>query len=277
MNDPKQASETQNSVIQIGRQWLTLVAILMAITVNGFSNVFPPAGKNTGEVSNTTLGGVLITPAGYAFAIWGLIYLGLIAYGIYQALPAQRHQKAFKQVSWAIIAACVLQMIWIYVFLSYYFWWAAAIILGIVGCLIAAYLPTRNLKPTRKTRWFLQAPISIYFGWITIASVLNVAGALYVIGVPAEAISEFESSVITSPMSGIMATVAMMCVSAGIAAIITFRYSDVSYPAVAIWALIGITIRHIGLVPIAFVGISLSVGLALIIMRVKLARQLDAP
>ena len=99
--------------MQIGRQWLTLVAILMAIAVNGFSNVFPPAGKNTGEVWNITLGGVLITTEGYAFAIWGLIYLGLIAYGIYQALPAQRHQRAFAKVSWAIIAACVLQLIWI--------------------------------------------------------------------------------------------------------------------------------------------------------------------
>ncbi|MEL7224338.1 MAG: tryptophan-rich sensory protein, partial [Cyanobacteria bacterium J06576_12] len=69
---------TKNSIAQIGRQWLTLVMILMAIAVNGLSNVFPPAGKNTGEVSNTVLGGVMITPAGYAFAIWGLIYLGLI-------------------------------------------------------------------------------------------------------------------------------------------------------------------------------------------------------
>ncbi|MEL6765502.1 MAG: tryptophan-rich sensory protein, partial [Cyanobacteria bacterium J06607_6] len=79
---------------QVIRQWLTVVAVLMAIAVNGLSNVFPPAGKNTGEVSNTVLGGVMITPAGYAFAIWGLIYLALIAYSIYQALPTQRSSQA---------------------------------------------------------------------------------------------------------------------------------------------------------------------------------------
>lgn len=259
--------------MQIGRQWLTLVAILMAIAVNGFSNVFPPAGKNTGEVSNITLGGVLITPEGYAFAIWGLIYLGLIAYGIYQALPAQRHQRAFAKVSWAIIAACVLQMIWIYVFLTYHFWWAAVIILGIVVCLVAAYLPTRSLKPTRKIRWFLQAPISIYFAWITIASVLNVAGALYVMAVPAEAISEFESSVITASPSSVIATVVMMCVSAGISAVIAFKYSDVSYPAVAVWALIAIALRHQNFVPIAFVGIALAIGLCIVIARLKFSRR----
>jgi len=259
--------------MQIGRQWLTLVAILMAIAINGYSNVFPPVDKNTGEVSNITLGGVLITPAGYAFAIWGLIYLGLIAYGIYQALPAQRHQTAFQTVSWAVIAACVLQMIWIYVFLSYHFWWAAVIILGITGCLVMAYLATRSLKPTRKVRWFLQAPISIYFGWITIASVLNVAGALHVIEVPADALSEFESSAMTASPLGVIATVVMMCICAGIAAVIAFKHNDVSYPAVAVWALIGITLRNGGFTPIASVGVALAVGLCIVIARIKLSRQ----
>ncbi len=263
-----QESKTQNSAVQIGRQWLTLVAILMAIAVNGYSNVFPPAGQNTGEVSNTILGGVLITPAGYAFAIWGLIYLGLVAYGIYQALPAQRYQPAFEKASWGVIGACVLQMVWIYVFLTYHFWWSSAVILGIVGCLIAAYLPTRSLKPTRKIRWFLQAPISIYFAWITIASVLNVAGALYVRNIPTADIGEFVSAIAPS-LGGVAATIAMMCVSALIAAIVAFRYGDVSYPAVAVWALIAITIRNSGLLPIALTGIALAVGLSIVIVRIK--------
>lgn len=274
MQESTTQNSAQNSALQIGRQWLTVVAILMAIAVNGYSNIFPPAGKNTGEVSNTTLGGVLITPEGYAFAIWGLIYLGLIVYGIYQALPAQRHQKAFKQVSWAIIAACILQMVWIYVFLTYHFWWAAAIILGIVGCLIVAYLPTRSLKPTRKTRWFLQAPISIYFAWITIASVLNVAGALYVMGVPTSTIGTFDSSAVVASPGGVVATVVMMCVSAGIAATVALKYDDVSYPTVAVWALVGITVRNSGFWPVAFVGLALAVGLAVVIVRIKSSRHL---
>ena len=130
----------QRSMAEIARQWLTVVMVLMAIAVNGVSNLFPPAGKNTGEISNTTLNGVLITPAGYAFAIWGLIYIGLIAYSIYQALPAQRHQSAFKAASWGIIGACALQMIWIYVFLTYRFWGSSALILGITSCLAYSYL-----------------------------------------------------------------------------------------------------------------------------------------
>ncbi|MGL4622150.1 MAG: tryptophan-rich sensory protein, partial [Chroococcidiopsis sp.] len=71
-----------------GRQGIlslaTLFAILATLGVNVLSNFFPVRGLNIGEIANTILQGVQITPANYAFAIWGLIYLGLIAYGIYQ-------------------------------------------------------------------------------------------------------------------------------------------------------------------------------------------------
>ena len=180
---------------QIMRQWLTVVAVLMAIAVNGLSNIYPPAGQNTGEVSNTVLGGVLITPAGYAFAIWGLIYLGLIAYSIYQALPPQRHRKPFAQVSWAIIGACIFQMVWIYFFLTYWFWVSVFFMGGILACLAFGYLATRSVKTTRNVRWLLLAPISLYFGWITLATVLNVSGAIYAMGIPIEDISEFSGVV----------------------------------------------------------------------------------
>ncbi|MEL6937995.1 MAG: TspO/MBR family protein [Cyanobacteria bacterium J06598_1] len=258
-------------MIQIGRQWLTVVAVLMAIAVNGISNIYPPAGKNTADVSNTTLGGVMITPEGYAFAIWGLIYLGLIAYSIYQALPAQRHIPAFQKVSWAVIGACGLQMVWIYLFLTYQFWASVLFMLGILACLAFAYVTTRSVKSTRKVRWLLQAPISIYFAWITLATVLNVSGAIYAMAIPQDRIADF-SDVITASTSGVVATVVMMCVSAGLGAIVALNYRDMSYPAVVIWGLIAIAIRNAALSPIAFVGISMAVALCIIIVRLKSTR-----
>ncbi|MEL6555088.1 MAG: tryptophan-rich sensory protein [Cyanobacteria bacterium J06621_11] len=258
---------------QVIRQWLTVVAVLMAIAVNGLSNVFPPAGKNTGEVSNTVLGGVMITPAGYAFAIWGLIYLALIAYSIYQALPTQRSSQAFQKVSWAIIGACVFQMIWIYFFLTYQFWVSVIFMLGILACLAFGYLATRAVKPTRKVRWFLQAPISLYFGWITIATVLNVASALYAMAIPLADISEF-SGVVEASTSGLVATVVMICVSAGIAAVVAWQYKDATYPAVAVWGLVAIALRNTAISPIAFVSVAMAVGLCIIIAQIqRLARR----
>jgi len=258
---------------QVIRQWLTVVAVLMAIAVNGYSNVNPPAGQNTGEVSNTVLGGVLITPDGYAFAIWGLIYLGLIAYSVYQALPGQRHEQAYKTASWGVMGACAFQMAWVYFFLTYQFWLSVALMLGILICLIVAYLATRTVKPTRKARWLFQAPISVYFAWITVATVLNVASALYAMAIPTAEVGEF-SGVIPASGGSVIATVMMIGVSAGLAATVALRYEDVSYPAVGVWALCGIAVRNVAISPIAFVAITMAVGLCIIIIRLKSTNRL---
>lgn len=254
----------QQSIGPVGRQWLTVSAVLMAIAVNGLSNFFPPAGQNIGEVSNTTLGGVLITPAGYAFAIWGLIYLGLIAYSIYQALPAQRENAVTAQVSWALIGACLFQMLWVYVFLLTNFWLSVVLMLGILACLIVAYVRSRSVNPTRWVRWLFQAPISVYLGWITVAAVVNVSGALF---------NTFYADGPALLPSAVFWTLLMMVVSAAIAATVALKYGDASFPAVAVWALSAIAIRQAAVSPIAWMGVGLSVGLSIVIIRLMVTGQ----
>ena len=245
---------------RIGRQWLTLAMVLMAIALNAFSNLNPPDGKNIGEVSDTTFGNVLITPAGYAFPwIWGLIYVGLIAFAIYQLLPAQRASEPIAKTAWAIIGACLLQMLWVYAFLTAHFWLSVLLMLGIFACLIFGYPQTRSVKPTRKVRWLLQAPISIYFSWITVAAVVNIASVL-TISLPA-----YWSTVSTGPVA---LTVIMMVICAFISATVALREGDVSYPAVTVWALSAIAVRHATIPALAFPSIGLSVGLTVIIVHI---------
>ncbi len=257
----------QGSIGQIARQWLTVAAVVMAITLNGLSNAYPPAGKNTGEVSNTILGGVLITPAGYAFAIWGLIYIGLIAYSIYQVLPAQRNNPTLAKISWAIIGACVCQMIWLYVFLTYQFWLSVVFMGGILACLTFAYVQTRTMRPTRKVRWLVQAPISVYFGWITVATVVNVAGAIYALAIPSDRVETF-SGVVGASNGDILATLILMGVSAVLGTIIGLGYKDAAYPAVIVWALSAIAIRQADNPPLAWAGIALAIGVSIVIVRI---------
>jgi hypothetical protein len=261
---------------QIGRQWLTVGAIFLAIAINAISNVYPPAGKNNGEVANITLGGVLITPANYAFAIWGLIYIGLIAYAFYQVLPAQRHNATFAKISWAIIGACLFQTIWLYVFLTYQFWLSVVFMLGILACLAFAYVQSRSLRPTRKVRWLLQAPISVYFAWITVAAVVNIAGAIYAMAIPSGNIETF-AGIIDPSNGGVLATVIMMCVSAGIAAFIGLKFHDAAYPAVLVWSLSAIAIRHARDWPsLEVFGVGLSIALSVLIVRILTTRGSQA-
>lgn len=253
----------QKTIGSRGRQGLTVAAVLLAIAINALSNFYPPAGKNIGEVSNTTFANVLITPAGYAFAIWGLIYVGLIAFSIYQALPAQRHQRAIAHVAWAVIGACLLQILWVYAFLTARFWLSVVLMLGILACLMSAYVQTRTVRPRRSVRWLLQAPISLYFGWITVAAVVNVSSALLV-SLPAVWSTVFTGSVWLTAM--------MMVISAGLAAAVALKYEDAAYPAVAVWALSAIAVRQSGVLLLASLGVALSVGLSIVIVRIVTTR-----
>jgi hypothetical protein len=260
--------------------WLTVVAVLAAIAVNALSNFFPPAGQNIGEVSNTVLGGVLITPASYAFVIWGLIYVGIIAYSLYQVLPAQRQNPVLApilgKISGALIGACLFQILWVFAFLNYQFWLSVALMAGILICLAIAYLASRELEAglTKRLRWIVQAPISLYFGWITIASVVNVASGLFATGLDRSNLGAL-STVNVEPSGGaIVATVVMMVVSGVIAAIVALRYADVTYPGVAIWALVAIALRHANTYPsLAITGALLSVLLSVVIGRILTHRH----
>jgi len=256
----------------LARQWLTIVAVLMAIAINALSNFFPPLGQNIGEVSNTTLGGVLITPDGYAFAIWGVIYIGLISYSVYQALPAQRADSTCHRISLALIGACLLQMAWVLAFLFYQFWLSVALMFGIVACLWTAYLRSRTIRPTRTRRWLLQSPISVYFGWITVAAVVNVSSALYAMPTVDSNLSGQTYDIVTSELLGLGAeqwTLLLMLVSAGIAMQVALKHSDAAYPAVSAWALSAIAIRHSGSIPaITYTGTALSVLLSVVVVHI---------
>ena len=121
------------------RQWANLIAILAAFFLNVYVNIAPPNGQTIGEISNTIFKNVLITPASYAFAIWGLIYLGLISFGIYQLLPAQRENKVLRRCKYFLVAASLSQIIWIFLFQYQLFTFSVLAMLGILGCLICLY------------------------------------------------------------------------------------------------------------------------------------------
>ena len=72
----------------ITRQISVIVSILVTLIINGLADALPLNGQNTGQISDRF--NVYFVPAGYVFSIWGLIYIGLIAFAIYQALPSQR-------------------------------------------------------------------------------------------------------------------------------------------------------------------------------------------
>ena len=79
------------------KQIITLLATIITLTVNGLANVLPLNGLTTGDISDRFE--IYFVPAGYVFSIWGLIYLGLILYSIYQVLPSQRDNRDMNRIA----------------------------------------------------------------------------------------------------------------------------------------------------------------------------------
>lgn len=228
-------ASTTKSSSGIGLAIATFIAILATLTVNILSNFFPPRGANIGEIANTTLAGVMITPANYAFAIWGLIYLGLIAYGIYQLRPSQRSHPTIQGVNILLIIACIAQIAWVYLFTMQLFWLSVVAMLAILLALIGAYLQLSigKEKVLRDRKWLAHVPFSIYLGWISVATIVNVASALYVVNWYGWGISSANWTAI------------MLVVATAIGAIVAIQRADIAFTLVFIWAYIAIAIRQL--------------------------------
>jgi hypothetical protein len=237
------------------RQCATLAAIVGAFVVNVLSNIFPLNGSNIGEISNTLFADVLIIPANYAFVIWGLIYLGLFALGVYQFLPSQKQDPDLRKVGYLLVITSLSQCLWVYLFLSRLF---AVSILAMLGILLPLIMIHQRLeigkKRVSKTKKFcLHYPISIYLGWISVATIVNVACALY--------FYNWNGWDIT----GEIWTVIILLAAAVISAFMVSNYRDVAYSGVTVWALIAIAVKHGDILVIRNTALGLAILLVVLI------------
>ncbi len=95
-------------------QGVIVAAVLATIIMNALANIIPFNGQQTGEVSDKYP--VLFVPAGYVFSIWGLIYAGLIAYAVFQALPSQRMNPRLAKIRPWVLVNLTANSIWLVLF-----------------------------------------------------------------------------------------------------------------------------------------------------------------
>jgi benzodiazapine receptor len=216
------------------RQILTVVAVVATIVVNALANILPFNGQQTGAISDRFA--IYFVPAGYVFSIWGLIYLGLIAYAIFQALPAQRENPRLRSIGGLFLVSSVANIAWIFLWHYEVFPATLPVMLVLLGSLIAIYLRlgTGRTSVSRAETWLVRVPFSIYLGWITVATVANATQLLYFLGWNGGAIG---------PEAW---TVVMLAVAVVLAWLMAITRRDVTYLLVLVWAFIGIASKHAG-------------------------------
>jgi hypothetical protein len=223
------------------RQIIVALVIIATIVVNVLANALPLNGLNTGEISNRFQ--VYFVPAGYVFSIWGLIYIGLLVYMVYQALPSQKENPCLQATGWWVALGGVANSAWIFLWHYEHFAWTLAAMFLLLASLIMVYLRLGigRTKATVAETWAVRIPFSIYLGWITVATVANITAVLDFIKWNGFGLAPETWMVI------ILAAVFI------IAALMSFTRRDIAYAAVILWALAGIGARFpsAGIVTIA--------------------------
>lgn len=211
-----------------------VVAVLATLLVNGLANALPLNGLNTGEISDRFQ--VYFVPAGYVFSIWGLIYVGLILFAIYQALPSQRDNPRLNRLGYLFVLSCLANIAWLFLWHYEQFTLTLIAMLSLLALLIVIYLRLEigktAIPPGEK--WFVHIPFSIYLGWVSVATIANITQVLDYVswggwGISAE-----------------LWAVTMLVVGAGVTLSVFLTRRDAAFVLVIIWAYVGIALKHAG-------------------------------
>lgn len=215
------------------RAYINIGAFVLVLLFNFLSNAIPFNGLTQGDLSE--LYPVLITPAPYVFSIWGLIYLFLLVFIIYQAIPAYREHPLVKVVGLLFAVSSLFNIIWLFVWHYQKVGWSMIVMLLILATLIVIYLRLGAVtaEKTIYDRIIVKYTFSLYLGWITAATIVNFNVLLYNIGW------------LGTGTGGIIFTMLMIIVAGLVALAVFYLRQDYIFTAVFVWALIGIGVRHV--------------------------------
>ncbi len=214
------------------RAYVNIGALAVVLLMNFLSNAIPFNNMTQQELSAANP--VLITPAPYVFSIWGLIYLALIAFVVYQALPQFRENPAVKAVGILFAVSCVFNVLWLILWHYQNIGWSFIIILLFLATLVVIYLRLGAVTAIKNSydRVLVKYPFSLYLAWLSAATIVNFNVWLYSIGW------------LGTGTGAVFFTVLMLIIAALLALAVFYLRQDYIYAAVFVWALIGIGVRH---------------------------------
>jgi hypothetical protein len=223
---------TQIHLLKIGN----IIAVIATIIINILANSLPLNDKFTGELSDSYPN--LFVPAGITFAIWGIIYVLLILFALYQikdfSKQTTKSPRFIEKIGVLFIIGSIGNIAWIF------FWHYEQVLLSL-GAMILLFasllgiylrLDIGNSKSTRQEFLFVHIPFSVYLGWISVATIANITALLVDINWQGFGVSP-----------GIW-TMLILAVVILLTCIMLFKRKDIAYSLVIIWALTGIALKR---------------------------------
>jgi hypothetical protein len=242
------------------RRFANLLAMLLALTVNILSNALPLNGLNTGDISDRF--NVYFVPAGYVFSIWGLIYIGWIAFIIFQFLPAQKSAPRLRALGYWFALSCIFNAAWLFCWHYELFGLSVLVMLALLAALILSYLRLDVGRPGvgAAERWCVDIPFGLYLGWISVATIANISDYLYYVRWDGFGMAPQVWAVI------------MLAVASLLGLIVACTRRDAAYLLVFVWAFSGIALKHAAAVLVADAAWA-AAGLALALAVLSILRR----
>lgn len=229
---------------------INLVGLIQMVLMNALANILPINGRQSGEISDEL--GLLFTPAGYVFSIWGLIYI-LLSLWVLRGLFVKKREEVqvIENVGPFFLINTLLNSTWIFLFHYGLYEWSLVVIAAILLSLIIIYRKIVSSEGARKLNRF---PFSIYMGWISVATILNV-------GVAYRGVSDADAWLI----SGELWTILLLVIAVLLAAFLIRLMHDYVYPLVYVWAFAGIYVARAADYPV-IAGVALIAGFSLFVI-----------
>jgi benzodiazapine receptor len=212
------------------RSIIYIVSLIFMIIVNAISILFPLGGQTVSEVTQNYY--ALFTPAAYAFSIWGLIYLLLLGFVIFQAQPQNRDAEFIQKIGWWFPISCLLNSLWLVVWLNEWITLSVIIIVGLLISILMTYYHLQNEYIPLKGKLFVKLPFSIYAGWVSVATIVNISIYLSSVGFGGFGLSDTFWACI------------MIVVATFLGIALLLKYQDIAFSLVLVWAFIAIAAQQ---------------------------------
>jgi len=214
------------------RQTTNLLSVILALTVNVLATALPLNNQTTAQISDRFK--VYFVPAGYVFAIWGIIYIGWIAFVVYQFLPAQKQSPRLRGLGYLFALTGVFNAFWLFCWQYNHVELSVIVMLVLLSLLIASYLKLNigHTSVSNAERWCVDIPLSVYLGWISVATIANISDWLYSVNWTGFGLDPQVWAVI------------MLVVACVLGLLMALTRRDSGYLFVFVWAFIGIALKQ---------------------------------
>ena len=241
-----------------------ILAFSLTIALNVMATRLPLGGQTPPEIAAKYPS--LFTPAGFTFSIWGLIYLGLALYVVYQALPAQRSNACLAKISTLFKLSCVANGSWLLAWHYDFMLLSVVIMLCILATLIAIYrvLDKEKLRARPTEKLLIHLPFRVYTAWISVATIANISTVQNALGW-----DDIGTDSITW-------TLIKLALAGAIGASVVARKADLAFVLVIAWAAFGISQKQVATPEVSGAALTLCI-MAVLLALLEAVRRFSRP